>query len=75
MPRLAPQDGFTKFQRYRIGRRERGEKLLRLWVVDPRSPQFSAESSRQAGLLRGAPEEDEAIRFIEAEADWDESRP
>lgn len=41
-------------------------KLLRIWVPDPSSPDFAAEAERQAKLLRGRPEEEDAIRFAEA---------
>lgn len=34
----------------------------------PRAPGFQAEAHRQALLLRGAPEEAEALDFIEAAA-------
>jgi hypothetical protein len=50
----------------------RGMKLIRLWVPDPRAPGFAEEASRQAALLRGAPEEGEALAFIEAEGDFDD---
>jgi hypothetical protein len=44
-------------------------KLLRVWVPDPRAPGFHEEAQRQALLLRNAPEEREALDFIEAAAD------
>ena len=44
-------------------------KLLRVWVPDPRAPGFHEEAHRQALLLRGAPEEGEALDFIDAAAD------
>ena len=69
MPRPARTDGLDKFQRYRATRRARGMKLLRIWVPDPRAPGFRQEAERQASLLRGAPEEREALDFIEAAAD------
>ena len=47
----------------------KGMKLLRLWVPDPKAPGFAAEARRQAALLRAAPEEREALDFIEAAAD------
>lgn len=47
-------------------------KLLRVWVPDPHAPGFREEAERQASLLRGAPEEREALDFIEAAADWGE---
>ncbi|AWN42180.1 antitoxin MazE family protein [Methylobacterium durans] len=72
MPRIAPEDGLTKFQRYREARRRKGMKLLRVWVPDPAAPGFQAEARRQAALLRDAPEEAEALRFIEGAADWPE---
>ena len=44
-------------------------KLLRVWVPDPRAPAFREEARRQATLLRSAPEELDALDFIEAAAD------
>ncbi len=73
MPRPANKDGADKFERYRAGQRARGLKLLRLWVPDPRAPGFRAEARRQAALLRGAPEEAEALALIEAQADIPEA--
>ncbi len=69
MPRPASTDGLDKFRRYRATRRARGMKLLRVWVPDPHTPGFREEAHRQALLLRGAPEEGEALDFIEAAAD------
>jgi len=70
MPRRARTDGLDKFQRYRATRHASGMKLLRVWVPDPRAPGFREEARRQALLLRGAPEEFEALDFIEAAADF-----
>jgi hypothetical protein len=44
-------------------------KLLRVWVPDPHAPGFLEEADRQARLLQGAPEEREALDFIEGAAD------
>jgi hypothetical protein len=55
-----------KFQRYRENQRRRGMKMLRVWVPDPHAPGFAAEAERQAALLKGAPEELEALAFIAA---------
>lgn len=71
MPRAAKQDGLDKFRRLRANRRAQGMKLLRIWVPDPKAPGFAAEARRQAALLRGAPEEQEALDFIEAAMDTD----
>lgn len=74
MPRPArAKDGLNKFQRYRATRRAHGMKLLRVWVPDPHAPGFREEVQRQALLLRDAPEEREALDFIEAAADWGEA--
>jgi len=71
MPRPAPNDGKSKFQRYRESQRKKGMKLVRIWVPDAKAPGFAEEAERQAKLLRGAPEELEALDFIEAVlADW-----
>ena len=73
MPRPASRDRADKFERYRARQHSRGLKLLRVWVPDPRAPGFRAEARRQASLLRGAPEEAEALALIEAEADVPEA--
>ncbi len=70
MPRPATTDGLNKFTRYRATRQARGMKLLRVWVPNPEAPGFHAEAHRQAGLLRHAPEEREALDFIMAAADF-----
>jgi Protein of unknown function (DUF3018) len=72
MPRAkpAPKDGLTKFQRFRRVRIDKGMKLLRVWVPDPTRPEFAQEAARQARLLRGRPEEGEALAFIEAAFPW-----
>lgn len=69
MPRPATNDGRDKFQRYRETRKTRGMKLLRLWVPNPHAPGFREEAERQALLLRNAPEESDALDFIEGLAD------
>jgi hypothetical protein len=71
-PPARTDDGLDKFQRYRASRRAHGMKLLRVWVPDPQAPGFREEALRQASLLRGAPEEREALDFIEAAADLGE---
>jgi hypothetical protein len=72
MPEVATPDGLNKFQRYRASKRRQGMKLLRVWVPDPAAPGFAAEARRQAALLRGAPEEREALDFIESAADFED---
>jgi len=72
MPRTkrTTTDGMDKFQRYRVRQSHRGMKLLRVWVPDPHRPEFAAEAERQGLLLRGRPEEKEAMDFIEASFEW-----
>jgi hypothetical protein len=41
-------------------------KLVRIWVPDADNPAFAAKARREADVLRGAPEEQEALDFIEA---------
>jgi hypothetical protein len=45
-----------------------GMKLLCVWVHNPFAPGLREEAPRQAQLLRNAPEEREALDFIEAVA-------
>ena len=71
MPQTVASDGVDKFQRLRANRRARGMKLLRIWVPDTKAPGFAAEARRQAARLRDAPEEKEALDFIEAVMDTD----
>jgi hypothetical protein len=40
-------------------------KLLRVWVPAPNSPEFITAACREAEVLRGAREEQEALDFIE----------
>jgi hypothetical protein len=68
MPHRARKDGPDKCRRYHASQKQRGMKLLRLWVPDPRAPGFRRQARRQALLLRGAPEEGEALDFIQAVA-------
>jgi hypothetical protein len=73
MTRSPSRSEFDKFRRYRETRKARGLKQLRLWVDDPRTAAFRRRAKRQAALLRGAPEEEEALSFIERhldQADW-----
>lgn len=70
MPRPAHHDGLDKFKRYRARREAAGRKLVRLWLPDPAAAGFAEEIARQARTLRGAPEEAEALTFIDAVADW-----
>lgn len=73
MPRpKSANDGLTKFQRYRQQQQQRGMKQLRIWVPDPHRPEFGAEAERQGLLLRGRPEEAEALDFIAAATEWPE---
>jgi hypothetical protein len=70
VPLTLPKTHQDKFQRYRASRKARGLKLLRVWTVDPHAPGFAEEARRQALLLRGSPEEVEALAFIESAADF-----
>jgi hypothetical protein len=75
MPRMkrAQPDGLTKFQRYRRSQENKGMKLLRIWVPDPKRPEFAREAERQGKLLRGRAEEKEALDFIESAFPWPEA--
>ncbi len=75
MPRSkrVASDGLTKFQRYRLGKERKGMKLLRVWVPDPRRPEFAQEAKRQAELLRARPEQTEALEFIAKAFAWPDS--
>lgn len=63
-----------KFRRYRAAKHAQGLRLVRVWVPDPTVPGFREEARRQAALLRSAPEEADALAFLDAAAadidDW-----
>ena len=48
-------------------------KLLRVWVPDSSAPGFREEARRQAMILHEAPEERDALDFIEAAGDWSDA--
>lgn len=48
-------------------------KQLRIWAPDPNRPDFAEEAKRQGPLLRGRPEEAEALDFIAAAMEWPEA--
>ena len=66
MPRATRTESADKFRRYRARRKAEGMKLVRVWIPDPTSPEFAAKAQREAEVLRGAPEEEDALYFIEA---------
>ena len=70
MPDDAKPKQPDKFRRYRESRRAEGLKLVRIWLPDPKAPGFRKEARRQAALLRGKPEQEEALRFIEEAGDF-----
>ena len=72
MPQIKPREGRSKSQRYHRAPRRDGMKLVRIWVPDPSVPGFREEATRQAALLKGAPEEAEALDFIVSAFDWPE---
>ena len=62
----------NKFKRYRERLKAKGLRQIHLWVPDTKQPGFADELRRQVTSLKGAPEEQEALDFIEETADWSE---
>lgn len=54
---------------YRARMRALGLRPVQIWVPDTTRPGFAEEVRRQVDLLRGAPEEEEAMDFIEGVQD------
>jgi hypothetical protein len=54
-----------KFRAYRARKKAAGLREVRMWVPDIRNPEFLAQLKRDAEALRGRPEEEEALNFIE----------
>lgn len=65
MPHSARDGGPARVRRFRTNRPAAGMKLLRVWVPAPNSPEFITAACREAEVLRGAREEQEALDFIE----------
>ncbi len=57
-----PQD---KFSAYRARKKAAGYKEIRRWVWDVNAPTFKEQLRREAEILKSAPEEWEALDFIE----------
>jgi hypothetical protein len=45
---------------------------VRVWLPDPKAPEFQAEARRQAALIRGTQEDSDALDFIEMVGDFRE---
>ena len=58
---------------YRTRLRAAGLRPIQIWVPDTRQPNFAAEARRQSLLVAKHRSEDEALDFIEAVADIDET--
>jgi Protein of unknown function (DUF3018) len=56
----------NKFKKYRASKQQRGLKLVRMWLPDPKSVAFRRSIRRQCLALRGTPEDRDALDFIEA---------
>lgn len=53
--------------------RDRGYRLVQVWVPDVRSERFAAEAHRQSGIVAAADRQSDDQRFIEAvSVSWDE---
>jgi hypothetical protein len=50
-PKRAPRSAVPKESRYRAAMRERGFRLLSIWVPDTRNAKFRAELRRQSVLI------------------------
>jgi hypothetical protein len=66
MPDQALVEHFDDDENRRRWREAKARLKVRLKLPDTNTPEFLAEARRQAALLRGAPEEAEALDFIEA---------
>ncbi len=62
---LSPESQ-NKFAAYRARKKAAGYKEIRRWVWDVNSPAFIEQLRREAEVLKNAPEEKEAMDFIEA---------
>jgi Protein of unknown function (DUF3018) len=74
MPDQTTVEQISEEKNRRQWRDMKGRLKARLNLPDTSTPEFLAEARRQAALVRGTPEEAEALDFIEAmmaEDGWD----
>ena len=64
-----PQTERERSESYRARMRALGLRPVQIWVPDTTRPGFAEEVRRQVDGLRGAPEEEEALDFIESVQD------
>ena len=66
MPDQAVVQPADEDENYRLWREMRARLIARLDLPDTSTPEFLAEARLQAALVRGTPEDIEALDFIEA---------
>jgi hypothetical protein len=70
---MSAQPNPTKQQNYRKRMRERGMRLVQIWVPDVRSKAFAAEAHRQSLVVSTSPQEAEEQAFVAAISEiWSE---
>ena len=60
-----------KVKAFRQRMRNRGMKLIQVWVPDPQSPYFAAEARRQSRSIAKSPHDNNDQAFIDSITDWD----
>lgn len=60
-----------RVERYRTSLRQAGLRPVQIWVPDTRRAGFADECRRQSRLLKGDPQEQEILDWIEHAADTD----
>lgn len=63
--------GGEKMRQYRRRLRAAGLRPIQIWVPDLRSPAVAGELRRQSLLASAGPDEEAALDFIAAAADWE----
>lgn len=62
-----------KQRRYRARLRQQGLRPVQIWVPDNRAPGFAEACRRQAKRINRSRQEQDALDFIDAAADWDDA--
>lgn len=56
----------AKVQAYRTRMRERGFRLVQMWLPDTRSPAYRAKARRQCLAIAKSPQEKDDLAFVES---------
>ena len=61
-----PRSSAEKMRAYRARKRAAGLRLVQIWAIDTRTPEFKKEAERQSAVLRQSEAAQRDMDFVEA---------